>query len=161
MRANREVFPGRSTASSGAAPGSPILFDRSRKLKTIIVLATICMVVSVSGVASVLQQRERASPVTPIGRVPTVAIETAFAALGAAADDLAVGAPLEQASCNDFQFAFLHATCSKKHVKYAGQNRRVARASWSRMFEAVSSSRSDRLPSNAAKQTAGEKIDVK
>ena len=45
---------------------------------------------------------------------------TAFAALNVASTDTAVVSKREaQGSCNDLQFPFLHATCSKKHKKRA------------------------------------------
>jgi hypothetical protein len=69
---------------------------------------------------SLRQDREASAPVAWAERTPLSAIETAFAALNATSTDTAaVTEPKVQGSCNDLEFAFLHATCSKKHKKRA------------------------------------------
>ena len=69
---------------------------------------------------SLRQDRDASAPVAWAERTPLSAIETAFAALNAASTDTAaVTEPKAQGSCNDLEFAFLHATCSKKHKKRA------------------------------------------
>jgi hypothetical protein len=69
---------------------------------------------------SLRQDRDAPAPVAWAERTPLSAIETAFAALNAASTDTAVVTePKAQGSCNDLEFAFLHAMCSKKHKKRA------------------------------------------
>jgi hypothetical protein len=69
---------------------------------------------------SLRQDRDAYAPVAWAERTPLSAIETAFAALNApSTDTAAVAEPKVQGSCNDLEFAFLHATCSKKHKKRA------------------------------------------
>ena len=64
---------------------------------------------------SLRQDRDAPAPVAW-----AAAIETAFAALNAASADTAVVTePKAQGSCNDLEFAFLHAACSKKHKRRA------------------------------------------
>jgi hypothetical protein len=65
-------------------------------------------------------RQDTPAPVAWAERTPLSAIETAFAALNAASTDTAgVTEPKAKGSCNDLEFAFLHATCSKKHKKRA------------------------------------------
>ena len=65
-------------------------------------------------------RQDTPAPVAWAERTPLSAIETAFAALNAASTDTAgVTEPKAQGSCNDLEFAFLHAICSKKHKKRA------------------------------------------
>jgi hypothetical protein len=105
----------------------PLLFDpnavggcsivtRSQRLLKIVAMVAF----SLATIGCSLRQ-ERADPSTVVwaGRTPSSAIETAFAALNASTDGAAVNAPKAQGSCNDLEFSFLHAACSKKHRKRA------------------------------------------
>ena len=69
---------------------------------------------------SLRQDREASAPVAWAERTPLSVIETAFAALNVtSADTAVVTEPKAKGSCNDLEFAFLHAICSKKHKKRA------------------------------------------
>ena len=83
------------------------------------VLAIVALSFATIG-CSLRQDRDASAPVAWPERTPLSAIETAFAALNApSTDTAAVAEPKVQGSCNDLEFAFLHATCSKKHKKRA------------------------------------------
>ena len=83
------------------------------------VLAIVALSFATIG-CSLRQDRDAPAPVAWAERTPLSAIETAFAALNAASTDTAVVTePKAQGSCNDLEFAFLHAICSKKHKKRA------------------------------------------
>ncbi len=88
-------------------------------MRTILPLNMVCIaigvVISTTAVYSLTQQSDRMPPVASIERTPLSVIETAFETLRASSIDNAVATrPRTQNSCNDFNFSFLHSTCSKK-----------------------------------------------
>lgn len=56
---------------------------------------------------------------------PVSSVERAFATVRVApTDDAAVGQPLSQRSCKDFEVWFLDPACSRVHAKHAAQTKR-------------------------------------
>jgi hypothetical protein len=102
--------------------GSILRFvSRLQRLQAIVAIVALSLV---AAGCSLTQNRDAPSSAVWAERTPLSAIETAFAALS---DTAAMYEPKAQGSCNDLEFSFLNATCSKKHKKRASLKRhRVA-----------------------------------
>lgn len=103
MRTKHRILYGNNSIRDRAEPGSLSLLRRLSNLKMVIALSAICTLLFVTGLTSV-----------PIVRAST-------------GDHVAARGPKAEASCNDFEFAFLHPICAKSRAAHLHRHDRFAR----------------------------------
>jgi hypothetical protein len=104
------------------------MFDRrgrSRRLRKVLT-TTLCVAVGIviAGTMAGLftQTSAETLAVAPIDQTPSTSAATALTNSGApSANSAEVSHPHAVASCDDFEFAFLNAACSKVRVKHIGK----------------------------------------
>jgi len=92
------------------------------------IFAGVMLVVGISGTAGRFTQNDEGSlGAGSSQRLPSSAIETAYATVGTLSrDNTATSQPEPSLTCDDLKVWFLNPTCSKKHKKIARLNHRVA-----------------------------------